>query len=109
MQPLSVSREAGTPCFSMALVNASATSVARATGTAIDATHNREWSSRKLMISTWVWSASDQCVMSDCQHSLGSDASKRTYDDRGRFFGSGVMHPRLRSTRVIVLTDGAAR
>ena len=48
-----------------------------------------------------------QWVMSDCQHSLGSAAWNRMKLDRGRFLGSGTTQPRRRSTRMMVLTEGA--
>src|SRR5215203_843449 len=99
MQPLSVSTAAGAPWRSMAPSRTSATSVARVTGNATDATQNRLWSSTTFTISTPVPSARAQWVMSDCQHSLGSDASKRTKLDLGRLAGWGTTKPRRTRTR----------
>jgi len=53
----------------------------------------------KVRISISVPSLKCQWVMSLCQHSLGSDASKRMNEARGRFLGSGVMNPRRLSVR----------
>ena len=62
-----------------------------------------------LRISTSVPSASAQCVVSACQHSLGSSAWNRRHELLGRLCGSGVTKPRRDSTRQIVATDGTAR
>jgi len=59
-----------------------------------------------LRISTLMPSASCQWVMSICHRSLGRSAQNRTYDDRGRFCGCGMISPRRDSTRQIVATDG---
>jgi len=69
----------------------------------------RAWSSRKSRISTRVPSARCQWVMSDCQHSFGRSASKRTKELRGRFSGAGVMRPASWRMRRIVEIAGVCR
>jgi hypothetical protein len=56
---------------------------------AVLASSLREWSWRKLRISTSVPSARCQWVKSDCQHWLGWAAAKRRYDERGLLRGLG--------------------
>src|SRR5580698_10122667 len=51
-----------------------------------------------LRISTLAPPASRQWVMSICHRSFGRSAQNRTYDDRGRFCGWGVISPRRDST-----------
>ena len=58
-------------------------------------------------ISTPLPSASCQWVLSDCQSSLGSAASKRMNEDRGRLCGCGVIRPWRARMRQMVATEGA--
>jgi hypothetical protein len=44
-------------------------------------------------------------VKSACHSSLGCSAANRTYDDRGRFFGAGLIRPWRRRVRLIVGLD----
>ncbi len=60
----------------------------------------------KFTTSASVPSASRQWVTSDCQHSFGSWASKRTQELLGRLWGWGVTNPRRRRIRQIVDTEG---
>jgi hypothetical protein len=83
-QPLSVSTAAGGPHRLTAWRNTFSTRVAVATGSTRLAVTSREWSSRKLQISTSLPPESFQAVTSDCQHSLGSLASNRIHELRGR-------------------------
>jgi hypothetical protein len=92
--PLSVSNDAGNPQAEAALWKLATTSAALNTLRAQEATKNREWSSITFKISTSVWSASFQWVMSACQRSLGIAAQNRTNEDFGRFCGCGATKPR---------------
>lgn len=82
--PLSVRIAAGGPHRRTAERNTLNTPVAVATARTRLAVMRREWSSKKFTISTGLPPASFQEVTSDCQHSLGSWASKRIHDERGR-------------------------
>ncbi len=73
---------------------------------ATEATTRREWSSIMFRISTLRSPASIQCVASVCQSSLGSAASKRMNDERGRLWGCGVIRPWRERIRQIVETAG---
>lgn len=85
--PLSQSKDAGVPCKAIAERKTSTTSAALAVGKAREAKKSLEWSSIMLRISTSPPSASRQWVMSACHISLGSCASKRSSEERGRFCG----------------------
>ena len=81
------------PCCSVAARNVVTTSSPVTGSWAVQESRYREWSSSQFRISTSVPSARRQWVKSDCQVSFGCAASNRTYEDRGRFRGSGVTSP----------------
>jgi hypothetical protein len=54
---------------------------------------SREWSSRRLQISTSLPSPRRQWVTSDCQHSFGSCASNRIHELRGACGAGGSRTP----------------
>src|SRR6266480_3532530 len=86
---LSLSSEAGRPKQFEAEWKTLTTSSALTVGKLVEANATLDLSSRKLRISTGLPSASCQGVESSCQVSLGSLASKRMNDDRGRLWGWG--------------------
>jgi hypothetical protein len=75
-------------------------------GKQTDAKTKREWSSIRLRISTSVPSARSQWVASACHISLGSSASKRLNEDRGRLWGSGMIRPWRLRIRQMVAGEG---
>jgi hypothetical protein len=72
-----------------------------------EARKSREWSSRKLRISSWRPSPRCQAVASTCQISLGSLASKRMNELRGRLWGWGVIRPWRLRIRQTVEAEGS--
>jgi hypothetical protein len=103
---LSVRREAGNPNWLAPPRNVSSASAALTVVNATDATKRREWSSTKFRISTLAPSARCHSVASACQRSLGRLASKRTKEERGRLCGCGVIKPRRRRMRQMVVREG---
>src|SRR2546427_6616968 len=99
---LSERKAAGRPYVAAAAAKTATTSAALTVWKATEASSRREWSSKRLRISTLVPVASDQCVLSACQSSLGSAAAKRLNDERGRLCGCGVMSPWRERIRQIV-------
>jgi len=95
MAPLSVSTQAGVAHWWNAVRKVSTTSGPVMVARAALAMARREWSSMMLRISTWVWSAGRQWVLSACQSSLAWAAQKRFQAERGRFCGcsSHSRHP----------------
>src|SRR5437879_2147940 len=81
---LSLSSEAGSPNVFEAEWKTSTTSKALRVRKQLEARATLDLSSRKLRISTELPSASCQGVESSCQVSLGSLASKRMKEARGR-------------------------
>ena len=84
---LSLSREAGNPNVFEAEQKTLTTSSALTVGKPVEARASLDLSSRKFRISTGLPSASCQGVESSCHVSLGSSASNRMNEDRGRLCG----------------------
>src|SRR5439155_17470470 len=84
---LSLRTEAGNPNLFEAERKLLATSRALTLGKQLEARATRERSSSQFKISTGVRSGSRQGAAATCQVSLGSLASKRRKDDRGRLRG----------------------
>src|SRR5438034_1535488 len=83
--PSPTSSSSSTP-FASTTRNAWTTSSALTVGKAVEFNKSREWSPSMFRISTEVPSASCQGVASHCQVWLGSWASKRTQEQRGRLW-----------------------
>lgn len=108
MRPLSDSCPLGSPQTATASEKISQVLSVVAVGTARQPVTSREWSSRKVRISTWPV-AITHLVASACHSSLGAAASNRRHELVGRLRGWGTTNPRRTRIRQIVATDGTPR